>query len=193
MVRAVRLEVSGSGSYSNPSQGIFQSLDAVPGAPSVTLLQPTNNAFYYAPASISFEASVVELFSLSRVEFWAGEQKVGEALSPPYLFTWTNAPAGDYSMTARALCNNTLVPSSPVAVIVSNVPPPTLTATALAPGVFVIQGHGLPGFTYHLDFTEALAPSSWQNVGAATANPAGNFALTNRPPSLQGFYRSVYP
>ena len=33
MVRAVKLEVSGSGSYSNASQGIFQSLDGTAGAP----------------------------------------------------------------------------------------------------------------------------------------------------------------
>ena len=60
MVRAVKLEVSGSGSYYNASQGIFQSLDGTAGTPGITLFQPTNNASYGVQPSIQLSADTFD-------------------------------------------------------------------------------------------------------------------------------------
>jgi len=105
MVRAVKLEVSGSGSYYNASQGVFQA----PG-PSTT-----------------------------------------------------------------------------------NVPAPLLTITNLLDGHFLIQGTGVPGVPYRIEFATDISQTNWQTLGSATGDLAGVFVLTNYSPSPQGFYRSIYP
>jgi hypothetical protein len=60
MVRAVKLEVSGSGSYSNASQGIFQSLDGTAGAPGIILFQPTNTTTFGAWPAIQINADTFD-------------------------------------------------------------------------------------------------------------------------------------
>ena len=49
MVRAVKLEVSGSGSYYNASQGIFQALASGFGPPVLTITAQSTNKVYGAP------------------------------------------------------------------------------------------------------------------------------------------------
>ena len=49
MVRAVKLEVSASGSYSNASQGIFQNLNGNIGPPVLTITAQNTNTIYGAP------------------------------------------------------------------------------------------------------------------------------------------------
>jgi hypothetical protein len=40
--------------------------------------------------------------ALRRVEFFAGDRKIGESAAAPHRFVWRNAPAGFHRVSARA-------------------------------------------------------------------------------------------
>ena len=84
MVRAVKLEVSGSGSYYNPSQGIFQSLNGSAGAPAITLFQPTNNTTFGVQPAIQISADTFDpANSITNVVFYANGVPIGQTNAPP--------------------------------------------------------------------------------------------------------------
>ncbi|MGV3773749.1 MAG: glycoside hydrolase family 9 protein [Verrucomicrobiales bacterium] len=72
-------------------------------APIVTLKSPVNSTFYTAPARISMEAAVQSSSPISKVEFFVGTTKLGEDSTVPYQYVWSNAPAGEKGITARAI------------------------------------------------------------------------------------------
>ena len=75
-------------------------------APTVSLTSPANNASYNAPASIAIAANAADSDgSITRVEFYNGSQKLGEDVSSPYAYTWTNVAAGNYTISAKAYDN----------------------------------------------------------------------------------------
>ena len=116
MVRAVKLESTSSGSYTNASQGVYQSLDGAAGALAVSLDTSLAGAFLTEPALIPLQAVATDpAASVVRVEFYSGGVKLGEDALPPYALVWSNAPAGVYSVTARAVAASGLwATSSPV-------------------------------------------------------------------------------
>ena len=107
MVRAVTLEVSASGSYSNASLGIFQSLDGTAGAPSVNLFQPTNTTAFGAWPAIQICADTFDPANcITDMAFYANGAIIGQTNAPPYRLLWSNVPGGTYALTARALCSS---------------------------------------------------------------------------------------
>ena len=112
MVRAVKLEQSPSGAYTNISQGVFQSLDPAVSTPAITLTQPTNNSIFIAPVNLRIYASLFDPAALvTNVTFYSNGQ-MGEFAAPPYSLMWSNVPLGIYSVTARATCSSGLVTNS---------------------------------------------------------------------------------
>ena len=95
--------------------------------PTVSLTAPANNASYAAPATITLQASAADSDgTVSKVEFFSGATKLGEASQAPYSFTWSSVAAGTYSITARATDNAAgATTSSAVAVVVNGGTPPT--------------------------------------------------------------------
>ena len=74
--------------------------------PSVTLTSPAPNATFAAPATITMTASATDSDgTVSKVEFYAGSTRIGSDSSNPYSVTWTNAPAGSYTLSAKAFDN----------------------------------------------------------------------------------------
>ncbi|MGX5819287.1 cellulase family glycosylhydrolase [Chitinophaga lutea] len=92
--------------------------------PTVSLTAPANGATFTAPASVSISAAASDSDgSISKVEFYQGSTKIGEALTSPYTFTWSNVPAGAYALTAKATDNgNSATTSSAVNITVSAAP-----------------------------------------------------------------------
>ncbi len=90
-------------------------------APTVSISSPVNNSTYTAPASVMINVSANDSDgSVTKVEFYRDAVKLGEALSSPYQYIWTNAPAGTYVLTAKATDNLGLVnTSSPVSITVN--------------------------------------------------------------------------
>jgi hypothetical protein len=195
MVRAVNLEVSASGSYYNASQGIFQSLDGTAGAPTIVLLQPANNALFIVPTNIQFSASVFDPANcISNMAFYANGVRVGEAATPPpYSLTWSNPPAGLYSLTARASCNSGWVTTSAAVSVRVIGPSPNLAISPLSNGTYAISGASIPGRPNRVEFLQGLGITNWQTLGTATATPSGVFQFIDTNGVPQRFYRSAYP
>lgn len=195
MVRSVKLEVSASGSYYNASQGVFQSLESTFAVPSIVLSQPTNNASGYELADVPIVVSTFDPAGrISRVEFHTDGLKIGESDTAPFSFIWSNAAAGDYSLTATAFFGEGQFTNSNAAALhLAVVPPPVLSITQLGNGSFAIHGQGIAGLNYQFQFTTNLIVPTWQTLGAVTASSSGLFALTNSVTAAPRFYRSVYP
>ena len=69
--------------------------------PTVSITSPVANANFTSPASITINASAsTNSGSVSKVEFYNGNTKIGVDATAPYSFTWTNVAAGTYSLTA---------------------------------------------------------------------------------------------
>ena len=74
--------------------------------PVVNLITPANGSSFTAPANINFSANATDSNgTISKVEFFAGTTKLGEALSAPFSYVWTGVSAGTYSITAVATDN----------------------------------------------------------------------------------------
>ncbi|PTX45345.1 uncharacterized protein DUF4082, partial [Christiangramia gaetbulicola] len=89
--------------------------------PQVEITEPLSSANFTAPASISIIANALDPDgTISKVEFFSNETKLGEVLNSPYTFNFNDVAAGNYSLTARATDNSgVLTISNPVNVIVS--------------------------------------------------------------------------
>ena len=88
--------------------------------PTVSLTAPTNNSTLTASATITLSANASDSDgTISKVEFYNGTTKLGEDLTSPYTFTWSNVPTGSYSLTAKGYDNlNAVTASSTVNAVV---------------------------------------------------------------------------
>jgi hypothetical protein len=102
--------------------------------PTVSLTAPVNNATFTAPASIIISANATDPDgSIAYVEFYNGTTKLGQSTTAPYSYTWSNAAAGTYLITARATDNQNATTTSDARSVTVNPPanqPPTVSLTA---------------------------------------------------------------
>lgn len=71
--------------------------------PTASITSPANGASFTAPANITITATAADADgTVSKVEFFNGASKLGEATTAPYTFAWNNVPVGSYSLTAKA-------------------------------------------------------------------------------------------
>lgn len=98
--------------------------------PVVGLTSPAGGTLFTAPASMVLSASASDSDgSITKVEFFAGTTKLGEATSAPYSFTWQNAPYGSYSLTAKATDDLAgEATSAPVQIVVNERPTVSITS-----------------------------------------------------------------
>jgi endoglucanase len=83
--------------------------------PTVSITAPANSASFAAGTAINITANAADSNgTVSKVEFFAGATKLGEDLTSPYSFSWTNAAAGTYSLTAKATDNQAATTTSTV-------------------------------------------------------------------------------
>jgi len=74
--------------------------------PIVSLTSPTKSISFTEPTNITIEASTSDPDgSVSKVEFYNGNTKLGETSSPPYTYIWKNVTHGYYILTAVAIDN----------------------------------------------------------------------------------------
>jgi Bacterial Ig domain len=90
--------------------------------PTATIITPTNNATYSAPASVLIQAVASDSDgSIAKLEFYQGETKLGEKTNGDFSFVWTNAPPGDYLLRVKATDNGGLTyTSAPVEMFVNS-------------------------------------------------------------------------
>ncbi|MCU0784670.1 MAG: Ig-like domain-containing protein [Verrucomicrobia bacterium] len=134
--------------------------------PTVSITAPTDGTKFTAPANILIcpDARDTDGY-VATVEFFANNLSLGIrtnlcplCLSPvnPFCLTWSNAPPGDYVLTAKATDDKGAMGwSNPVQISVNPPPPPVVTIratdpnasepgvlTVIDPGVFVITRTG---------------------------------------------------
>jgi gliding motility-associated-like protein len=114
--------------------------------PTVTITSPANNASYLAGSNVNITTIASDPDgTVTKVEFFQGATKLGEDVSSPYTYAWTNVPAGTYALTARATDNqNALKTSATVNITVTNSnTPPTATITAPANNASYTAGNNI--------------------------------------------------
>ncbi|NEM99181.1 PA14 domain-containing protein [Pontibacter burrus] len=75
-------------------------------APAVTLTAPKSGTSFAAGTAITLTATATDADgTISKVEFFHGTTKIGESTKSPYTYSWANATAGTYSITAKATDN----------------------------------------------------------------------------------------
>lgn len=88
---------------SSPPVSISASQNA---APIVSLTVSDSAVARYAPASITLTATASDSDgTISRVEFYQGSTLIGTATIPPYAVAWSDVPAGNFVVTAKAIDN----------------------------------------------------------------------------------------
>ncbi|WP_166437226.1 glycosyl hydrolase family 18 protein [Niastella caeni] len=87
--------------------------------PSVSITSPANNATFTSPATVTITANASDVGgSVTKVEFFNGGTKLGEATASPYSYTWSNVANGTYTLTAKATDNGGAVATSSAVTIV---------------------------------------------------------------------------
>ena len=130
MVRAVKLETSGSGTYTNASQGIFENVSSAFSPPFVTLSRPTNNAAYALETPIPFAVQTSDANNdITQLEYYTNGVLFTVATVWPYSFTWTNAWLGSYAIQAVVRDATGLSATSGVANVTVTYGTSTLVAT----------------------------------------------------------------
>jgi hypothetical protein len=106
---------------------------------------------------------------------------------------FTNADSFTYTLTDGQ--GGSTPGTVSVALKVDAEPGQSLTITDLGGGSMLIRGDGIPGRTYHLEYSVSLTPANWQVLagGTVTAVSAGSFQFTDTGVSGSRYYRSVYP
>lgn len=98
-------------------------------APTVSIDTPAASASFTAGTAIAITATAADADgTIAKVEFFAGDTKLGEDTTAPYEFSWTGATAGAYVIIARATDNSGAVASSasrPITVTAAPAPPPS--------------------------------------------------------------------
>lgn len=71
--------------------------------PSVGITSPTNGEVLVLPSSIAIQANATDVEgTVTNVEFYQGETRLGEDGSAPFTFTWSSPPLGTHSLRAVA-------------------------------------------------------------------------------------------
>jgi phosphatidylserine/phosphatidylglycerophosphate/cardiolipin synthase-like enzyme len=164
--------------------------------PTVSITSPANGATFAAPANITIAASASDSDgTISKVDFYNGSTLIGTSTTSPYTVTWSNVPAGSYSLTAVATDNgNMSTTSSPVSVTVSSTPPPNplpsgwtdadVGATGAAgsatysSGTFTVKGAGADVWGTADAFNYAYLPlngDGWMIARVATVSNQANW------------------
>jgi len=92
--------------------------------PSISIVEPVRDAVFGAPADIAITAVADENGEPAEaVDFFAGEELVGSAVTSPFGILWTNVPSGSYLLTA-VMTNHSgnAVTSAPVRIVVNASP-----------------------------------------------------------------------
>jgi len=75
--------------------------------PTVSLTSPLEGDTFTAPATVAIAGIASDSDgTIAKVEFFEGANKLGEDLTSPYSFNWTNVAAGRYALTSKATDND---------------------------------------------------------------------------------------
>jgi predicted phage tail protein len=183
-----------SAGISTTSSSVSITVSAPNQPPTVILTAPTSGATYTDPATITLTASASDPDGqIARVEFYNGPALLGSASTAPYGFTWSQVPAGTYTLVAIAVDDAGARTTSGSATVTVSAPnqAPTITLTApvngatfgeLATVSLAAAASDPDGQVARVEFyvgstllgTAAAAPYAYTWSGV----PAGSYTLT---------------
>lgn len=131
--------------------------------PTVSVTAPGNGASYAPPATIVISANALDADgTITRVQFFSGTTLIGTSVSKPYTFTWSNVPAGSYSLLAKATDNSAVVATS--AAVSIRVAGPQVAITSPQTGSDVVGDE----VTIHGTFVGDSYTTIWVDNGNST-------------------------
>lgn len=192
-----------NGGGASTSAPVTITVSAANTPPSVILTSPTSNDKFSSGATISLDANATDTDgNIAKVEFFNGDAKLGEDLSEPFSFTWSNVSPGTYNLKAKATDNvsasttSTTVNisvdapanSAPVVTLTAPVNNATFTsgssinisANASDPGGAVQKVEFYSGATKLGEDTSGPYAFEWKNI------PAGDHTLSAKVTDSQG-------
>ena len=104
---------------------------------------------------------------------------------------FTNADSFTYTITDGR--GGSATGTVTVAIQVNDAPSQNLTIADLGGGSFLINGNGIVGYTYRLQYSDSTSPFDWQDLASVTADSTGKFTYTDTSGSSARFYRTVRP
>ena len=108
--------------------------------PSIFITAPNDGSSFTTDDTITITAAASDLDgTITKVEFYQGNTKIGEDTASPFSSVWTDLSAGSYSLTAKATDNGGATKVSPaVQVDVSEVTSCTITDNQASQGSFSV-------------------------------------------------------
>lgn len=162
--------------------------------PIVSIINPTNNAMFTAPASFTFSANASDpdADGLSDVQFYVGTNLVDDVFSSPFETDVTNLPAGAYNLSVIATDNVGATASASITILVQNSAQISLGTMATKAGTFQFSATGLTvGKTNILQSSTSLAsPVNWVPIATNVA-ASSSITFTNPVSSGRLFFRLV--
>lgn len=162
--------------------------------PIVTLTNPPDGGVFHAPAEIQLTAAAEDPDgTIARVEFYEGDNKLGESVAAPYELGWSNVAAGTYTLTARAEDDlGAVATSAPVQITIQAPPSPVvLLGPAWVGDMFVFSFLSQSNAVYSVRTTDVLPATNWMTT--ATLEGTGELlTVTNDVTGAsQGFFQVI--
>ena len=159
--------------------------------PSVTLTSPTGGSSYSAPGSIVLAASVTPNgHSITKVQFYSGNDLLSEDSTSPYSFTWTGVGIGNYSLFARVIYDSgASLDSSAVNVTVTGNTPVPIVVDAQA------NRHPISPLIYGVAFASAASDLAGMNCpihrSGGNAETRYNWQLNAHNHGVDWYFESI--
>ena len=142
--------------------------------PVISITNPLSNTIISSNTNISVMAIASDFAgSVTRVQFFAGSTSLGILTNSPYNLVWSNAPTGNYALTAVAIDNYGLMSTSSVVNLFIN---PLFATNNL---VLWLKADSITGLTNNSPIATWLDSSGWADNASQTSQNQKPFYVTN--------------
>ena len=136
-------------------------IDVAPGDPTVAIVSPADGSTITPLSDLVIKAQASDNSGIAKVEFFEGQNKLGEALAEPFNYTWMSIPLGDYVLTAVATDTSGRTATSETVTI--GVPPaPSSLEISPSTGQITVGLVGENGVTYEVQVSTNL--TTWTTL-----------------------------
>ncbi len=169
-------------SSANPhSYKVGTNCTGITGVPKVSITFPLNNAVYTEPANFTIKATATDNGTIAKVDFLKGASLLGTDVSNPYTYDWVNAPAGNYTLAAKATDNESLTGLSTLIKIVVKINNSVGFCGTIANGDYSYRAETIGGnavFTFHPLIPISGCAYAFIYVREGTTGPYPGYAMT---------------
>ena len=193
---AVGAVYSGEGNFIGTTNYMFEVIDTPPVISPVTVERGTNSGVKVSVVALVGSVSDADGDPLSLAGVDGTSAHGGTVvLSNGWVFYtppqgYAGADTFNYTITdgLSAPVQGTVT----VDLQVDNGPSPNLAIVG-GSGSYQVWGDGIPGRTYHIQYTTSVQPPDWVTIGTAAADTNGVFLFEDSGRGTAVFYRSVWP